>query len=399
MSRFILGAATLTGLGLLACAHAASRTPPAVDGGLDAGSGAGSLEDAGLEDGGDAGAHGDAGLDAGFDAGPDCGSPLATPDMPCGSLGWTTSSVVSRLRNHQFSFIAQVDAGAFLYTVGGYNGSSILANADRAALQADGSLGAWSAMAPLAQPTAGMAGALVGNVAVIAGGDPGGESYTDQSYSSVVQSDGSLGPWTAAGSTLNARMHAGAFAYGSTVYVLGGFNTSTVLSDVVAATVSADGTLSAWSAAGSLPDPHSHFGIAVVESFVYLVGGLDQSALQNAPVVGEVWRGQVAANGTLGGWTAMTALPDALCTQGAFTYGGYLYTGGGIDNSVIQNGMWRAPIAADHSLGAWEQVASLPIARAHVHQFPLFAGHVYSIAGAIDYTLTSTGEIDIGSFQ
>jgi hypothetical protein len=41
----------------------------------------------------------------------------------------------------------------------------------------------------------------------------------------------------------------------------------------------------------------------------------------------------------------------------------------------------------------------LLIARGHVHQFPLFKAHVYSVAGAIDFNLTSTDEIDVGSFQ
>jgi hypothetical protein len=60
--------------------------------------------------------------------------------------------------------------------------------------------------------------------------------------------------------------------------------------------------------------------------------------------------------------------------------------------------MWRAPIAEDSTLGAWEEVASLPVPRGHVHQLPIYKNFIYSIAGAIDFNLHSTGDIQIGNF-
>jgi hypothetical protein len=44
-------------------------------------------------------------------------------------------------------------------------------------------------------------------------------------------------------------------------------------------------------------------------------------------------------------------------------------------------------------------VAPLPSPRAHVHNLPVVGSHVYSIAGAIDLNLDSTGDIQIGTFQ
>jgi hypothetical protein len=132
---------------------------------------------------------------------------------------------------------------------------------------------------------------------------------------------------------------------------------------------------------------------------VYLAGGLDQPAPQNPPVLKDVSRGRVLDDGTIGEWTPMRALPVALCTHSSFFYGGYLYVVGGISDTADEKRVWRAPIDASHELGAWQQAASLPIARGHVHQLPVFQDRIYSVAGAIDFSLNSTGQIDIGAFK
>ncbi len=81
----------------------------------------------------------------------------------------------------------------------------------------------------------------------------------------------------------------------------------------------------------------------------------------------------------------MPNLPQAMCTGASFFYGGYLYVGGGIGglNDTQLDNVYRSPIGADHSLGAWEVAPALGIKRGHVHQFPIFQNHVYSVAGAI----------------
>jgi hypothetical protein len=271
---------------------------------------------------------------------------------------------------------------------------------DRAPINADGTLGDFTALAAVPRATGGMTGAIVNNVIVFAGGSLGA-AVTDQAYSAVVGSDGSLGAWNKAGSVLNFRMHPGSIVNGSTMYVMGGFNDPNVWDDVVSATVNADGTVSTWTAAGKLPAPRSHFSVTLHAGYIYLAGGLAQSAFQNPPPLSTVFQGQILADGTLGNWVAMPSLPEGVCTQASFFYGGYLYVGGGLGTTAytILDKMWRSPIGADHSLGTWEEVAPLGIARGHVHQFPILGNHVYSIGGAITLDLKSTDEIDIGTFQ
>ena len=345
------------------------------------------------------GGHGTGGAGGAGGAPPTCEDPAAPPTMSCGKLAWTKSLALSRPRNHHFTAGAPAKAGAFLYAIGGANDNSVLDNVDRAPIAADGSIGAWTAEAKLPLGAGGLTGGIVSNVVVIAGGMTGG-GVTDKSWSAVVGDDGALGAWKPAGSVLHRRMHPGSFTKGDTFYVLGGFDDPTVWDDAVRATVHADGTLSAWTSAGKLPGPRSHMSVSFVDGYVFLTGGLDMSALANPPLLADVSRARLADDGTLVEWTPMPALPVALATHASFFYGGYLYAGGGIDDAPAQEKrVWRAPIGADHALGAWEAAAPLGIARAHVHQLPVFHAHVYSVAGAIDFSLASTTEIDVGAFQ
>ena len=356
--------------------------------------------------GDDGGTTEDAATDAGADSGaPGCASDQATPDQPCGTLSWATAAAQSRLRNHHLTFAVPTSAGqTSLVVVGGFNDMSLLANVDIAPIQADGSLGAFTAGPDLPAATGGATGEIIGGVVVVAGGQSR-NGFRNTVYTSVVQPDGSLAAWKPQGTMPEPKMHAGSFAVGTHMYVLGGFSydalkqASTIYDDVIATNVAPDGTVGSFSKVGTMPQPWTHMAVSEAAGYVYLAGGLHGDPYNNAPVVQDVYRAQVAADGTVGGWTAMTKLPVGLATHSSFVYGGYLYEVGGIDdlgNEMRQ--VWRAPIQPDHSLGAWEKAAMLPLGRGHVHKLPIVDDRVYSVSGAIDLNLNSTPDIFVGSF-
>jgi hypothetical protein len=346
----------------------------------------------------------DAGPDAGVpdsgvpDAGPGCGSPLSTPDMMCGALGWVKADVNVTPRNHHLTDVYTNEAGTFLYALGGFRDeATVLRSVQRAQVNPDGSLGLFLDDTELPVGSGGAVGGVLGNVIIFAGGNSASGNLS-KSWFSTIQADGTLGAWQAGGDIGNKRMHAGSFIHGDTLYLLGGFNDPNVWDDVVKATVT-NGMLSAWMPAGKLPGPRSHFSISAAGDYVYIAGGLDQSAYQNPPNLAEVQRGRVNESGEVGEWTMMPALPVALATQSSFIYGGYLYVAGGEDGAAMEKRVWRASIQADHSLGSWEDAAPLPVARGHVHNLPVLGTHVYSVAGATDAFLDSTGDVQIGTFQ
>ncbi len=331
-----------------------------------------------------------------------CADPRALPEMKCGSLTWATSPTTTRKRNHHATLLATTRNGSFLYAIGGFEKSTALASVVRIPLTSDGSVGAPVDEPPLPLAVGGLTGAVASNLVVIAGGMAGGK-VSDASYAAAIHDDGSLGEWKPSGSVKHARFHAGAFASGSTVYVLGGFDASSVWDDVLKATVQPDGALSPWTAAGNLMGPRSHFSVSLVDGYVFVAGGLDKREVSAAvPPLADVARARIGDDGSLQDWTAMPSLPVGISTHASFFFGGYLYVGGGITGTTSlreEKRVWRAPIDGAHALGTWEEVAPLPIARGHVHQLPVLVDHVYSVGGALDFDLSSSDAIQVGRFE
>jgi hypothetical protein len=341
----------------------------------------------------------EAAVDAGWDATAVCGAADASSQLACGTLTFAKSTVATRPRNHHVTLTTPIGSSTMLYAVAGVNDDAAIDYVDRVPIAEDGTIGTWVSEPPLPVAAGGLVGDIVAGVLVVAGGTtPSG--VTDQAYSSVIQADGSLAPWQPAGTVLEPRMHASSLTRGSTMWILGGFNNQTVYGDIVSATVRADGTVSTWAPAGMLPGPLSHFSLTLLDDYVYIAGGLAASAFDDPPDLAGVWRGQIEADGTIGNWTQMTSLLVAEATHASFSYGGYLYVCGGINDVPAQEDRcWRSPVLSDHTLGTFVEVASLPIARGHVHQMPVIGHNVYSIGGAIDFNLDSTSEIDVGTFE
>lgn len=331
------------------------------------------------------------------DAGPSCTDPTTAPDAPCGALSWTASATASRKRNHHTTFVVPNDDGtAWLVAAGGVNGAQVLGDVDVAPLASDGTVGAFTSSAKLPKYVGGHTGALSGRTIVIGGGNSL-SGFSNSVYSANVAADGTISAWTMGPSLPHAGMHGGAFAKDGAVTMMGGYAGGQVWDYIVRATVAPDGTVGAWAPAGQLPHQRSHFSVNEVDGYVFITGGLDQPATSNPPVLKDTLRARIASDGTLTEWTPQTDLPDAICTHSGFFWGGYLYVVGGIDDASQLKKVYRAPIV-NHALGAWEAVADLPLARGHVHQVPVFAGHVYSVSGAIDFDLNSTDQIFVGSF-
>lgn len=119
------------------------------------------------------------------------------------------------------------------------------------------------------------------------------------------------------------------------LYVLGGMTTAAGqrTATIYRGTLATDGTVSGWTAAGTLPAPLSSFGEAVVFGQLYIWGG---STTGNAPVA-TVYRTTIDASGNLGAWQSLTPLPFKRAYFGAGAFGQYLYAFGGDSGTVTPN--------------------------------------------------------------
>ena len=93
-----------------------------------------------------------------------------------------------------------------------------------------------------------------------------------------------------------------------------------------------------------------------------------------------VYYAQLNTNGTIGTWTATTALPTVNYAATSAAYNGYIYEIGGYNGSTYYNTVYYAPINANGTIGAW--TASTPIpAASDVATSIVYNGYLYEIGG------------------
>ena len=211
----------------------------------------------------------------------------------------------------------------------------------------------WTATSLLPVPLSGHAtafaeirGASTARVVYAIGGVDNGNTLQSSVYYATVGNTGSLGSWatTAALPTAvaferavvatpaNSKVSAAGY-----IYALGGVTNGTsgqqASSAIYRATIAADGTVSGWTQAGSLPAPLHSFGAAIFLGNLYIWGG----ATTNDVPVANVYRSTIDATGGLGAWKAQAALTSARAYFGYGSFGGYLYSFGGNTGTVAPN--------------------------------------------------------------
>lgn len=166
--------------------------------------------------------------------------------------------------------------------------------------------------------------------------------------------------------------------YNGYVYQVGGENAS-YLSDVKYASIAADGTLGSWTATTSLPATRSYPGVAVCNGYLYCAGGANGSGQYST-----VYYAQIAGDGTVGAWSTGTALP-ANRTYGAMIHDGFgqlLFVGGYTTGPATAHAtVWTCtPNAGTGANGAWT-VQTAMAANRYGHGLCRVGDYVYCIGG------------------
>lgn len=150
----------------------------------------------------------------------------------------------------------------------------------RASLNSNGSIGNWSAVSSLPVAIGYTSACVVGNYIYLFGGrtDLTSSASRTQIYRTVINSDGSLGAWTLYGN-LPVGFDSGRVAViGNRVYVMGGrstlnYNTSPFLY----ANINSDYSLGSWTSLGNFVRAMTHFAIAVTNQKLYVFGTVNET--------------------------------------------------------------------------------------------------------------------------
>lgn len=301
--------------------------------------------------------------------------------------GWTAGPELNRGRDHHVTFLTETPAGTFLFVAGGASASGTpLSAIERSKIGEDGSLSVFEVAPSL--PTA-LIGPGLGQVdrgVVIAGGLSSSGGSVTTVFVGQVDDDGVIafeeGPELAV-----SRYHVGMVATEGFVYAIGGLGqtTDSPPTQTVEATIERapfDGqTLGPWVTLDPLPQPTTHHSVFAYDGALFILGGGDGLQART-----EILRAEIGEDGDLGEWTVAGELPEGRATASTTVFRDHLYVFGGMTSLTggERDTVLRAPLV-DGQVGEFEELAALPLAKAHCHHTPEHNGFLYSAGGSIHH--------------
>jgi hypothetical protein len=229
---------------------------------------------------------------------------------------------------------------------------------------ANGTLGAWQTLAPMPLPRANHCAVAANGYLVVIGGNyaaEGGFVSTDAVDVAPLQADGSIGAWSRAGTTPSPVYECTSAALGSTIYLVDGiYDDMNDEGHVFSAELSSKGSLGPWTPLGPLPAAQDVFASNAwfaTDSAATLVA-IDSSSSFTSVL-------EISTVPKLGTWSQETWLPGFLgrpeyAFTGTFVYamGGYLSDDAGNPTVTTVQG---ARVAADGKVGTSFETEALPV--------------------------------------
>lgn len=294
-------------------------------------------------------------------------------DSGCGA-SWCTMSGLSTTAGSRAGTIY----GGFLYAYGGNDGTNAITSGGFSPINngGNGMLSSWGTAANTFSNARSYFGSAAynGYLYVMGGYDSSG-LYSDVQYAKI-SSDGSSSSWNTTSSLPTTRDFFSAIAYNGYMYVVGGTGPSGTLSDVQYAKINTDGTLGSWSTTSSLVTAVVGYGEVVHNGFIYILGGGNGAGSYYATVQ----YAQINADGSLGSWQTTTSFTNGRNYLGAIAYNGRVYILGGWNGSTDYNDVQYASFNTDGSLGSWQTTTSFPYAR-DSHSVVAYNGYIYVLGG------------------
>ncbi|MBI5357360.1 hypothetical protein HZB74_00710 [Candidatus Saccharibacteria bacterium] len=284
---------------------------------------------------------------------------LLNDDGTVGTWANTTDSTLPAVRAH-----GQMEVvGGTLYFIGGQTSGSTAGVTDvyYGTPASNGDISTWASATNGLPAGRTMHSSTVWNNRIyVTGGNDGSSAASNVIYASPsLSSGGDIGSaWTSTGMTAFTTARSGhvAIAYGSFLYILGGFDGTNYLLDAQYAAIASDGTIGSWSATEKLPQRIRQGDGFASNGFLYIFGGRSASTTctNNTYVI------PINANGSLGYWsqtnvrftTARYAPTVAYNGGRAYMLGGYDCTGAAFTgaNRVVHATLQFQPHIANYSL-------------------------------------------------
>lgn len=237
-------------------------------------------------------------------------------------------------------------------------------NTYRADLDIDGNFTSWSTVAvtyPYGRMVASCVAAYKNYVYMIGNLKPSSREVTNYVIrTSINPTTGDIDNWQTQPSYPISVSHAACAITKNTLivaggYIGGGFNsTSSYTAQVYYNTFAANGNLTSWQAAPSLPAPRAAGSLVVIGNNIYYIAGKDGQYLRS-----EIFVASIDQNGLIGPWSLFGYLPNTTPTTG-INSPNYLLTKNSLlifgANASADSKCYKYTINGDNTLGAGSEI-------------------------------------------
>ena len=162
----------------------------------------------------------------------------------------------------------------YIYVLGGQNGSGgYLNSVERAAINSDATLGSWQTVSSMLTARRGLAATSSGGYLYALGGYDSHHNSLDSVERAAVNADGTLGAWQPASAMNHRRAGLGAVSVRGYLYALGGYDNQSSLNIVERAMINTDGSLGSWQIMNAMSKTRNDVATATVGGYIYALGG------------------------------------------------------------------------------------------------------------------------------
>lgn len=250
-----------------------------------------------------------------------------------------------------------------IYMFGGVVANSTYTpNIYTAPLNADGSIGTWATAGTIPSACCGHTVIMTKNKLYLIGGALSPSQFSPNSYWAPINADGTIGAFTAGTSLPAGVCGASVVVTTNRIYLMGGLDAAGYSKKVYTATIDDDGVIGAWTSAADMPGVLNGSQAVITKNRVYVLGG----AVTSTTHTSAVYTAPINADGTLGAWTTGTSLPSAVAfAQAVMTNNRVYLIGGAASSSGALTTVYTTPINADGTLGTWTTSTALPSGMAY----------------------------------
>jgi N-acetylneuraminic acid mutarotase len=283
---------------------------------------------------------------------------------------WADTTSFSTRRNGH----ATVAYNGYLYIIGGSDSDGLYLNdVQYAPINPDGTTGAFTATTGF---TSGRyehtSVAYNGYLYVIGGWCESG--WVNDVQFAPINSDGTIGTWTPTTNFATTRTSHTSAVYNGYLYVIGGWGDTGRLSDVQFAPINTDGTIGSWTATASFPTARYEHTSLTHNGYLYVIGG------DGGGYLNDVWFAPINGNGTVGTWTTTAGFNTGRYGHKSVVYNNSLYVIGGSGSGGYLGDVQLAPINSNGTVGPWRTTTRLP-SNHYGHASEAYGDYLYVTGG------------------